>query len=210
MKKTILSFLVIILAFLLHLTLVDTGKKQARIQNNFNLNSVITCITDTIHPTDPRNKSNHKNSQTSQASQALTTALNKCAKNQRSMGISGDIFVIRKNDKKLFWSSSEDCMPDNKAKLFMTEEGACALFKKPDTCIMGVNIMVENPPEGAFTWQFNDSIEYVNYRYLPIKIGGYEYIIGQGTQKDEVQHAFLLTYLVLISGSIVIILSIIF
>jgi hypothetical protein len=188
-KRTVFSLAILILAFSLYFSINMSIENQARLQNNFNLNSVVSCVENEFLT--------HE-----KTSENLTSALNSCAKGQRSLGITGDIFVIRKSDKKLFWDSSQDCKPESELKLFMTADGICSLFKEPETCITATNYMLNNPPKGDLTWKFDDSIEYVDYRYFPDEIQGEEYIIGQGAQSDEVNSPFMLSYIILTAGTI--------
>lgn len=190
MKKAISSLAIIIFAGFLYFSISTSVENQARVQNNFNLDSVITCVEEEFKHHD-------------RTSVNLTQGLNSCAKGQRSLGITGDIFVIRKSDKKLFWDSSQDCKPESELKLFMTEDGICTLFKKPETCVAATNYMLNNPPKGNLIWEFDDSPGFIDYRYLPNKVRGEEYIIGQGAQKDEANSLFLITYIILVVGSII-------
>lgn len=190
MKKAILSIIIIILTGLSYFSITTSVENQARKQNNFNLDSVTTCI-------EAEFKHHERNTQN------LIKVLNSCAKGQRSVGITGDIFVIRKTDRKLFWDSSQDCKPDNELKLYMTEDGVCALFKNPQSCVDATEYMVNNPPKGNLTWVFDDSTEYVDYRYLSKDVNGSTYIIGQGAQKDEANSVFLITYIILGIGSVI-------
>ncbi len=176
-KQTISSILAIIAVTLIFILLENSIENQARQQNTFNLDSINHCVHNEMQ--------HHENT-----SATLTRSLNSCAKNIRSTGITGDVFVIRYSDKKLFWDASVDCKPDEETKMFMTEDGICSLFKKPETCVKATEFMLTNPPKGTLTWEFDDSIEYVDYMYLDIDIKGETYIIGQGSQRDEAHKLF--------------------
>jgi hypothetical protein len=189
MKKTIYSFVILAFTITLYFSMSMSIENQARIQNNFNLDSIISCTETSLL-------------EHGRTSENLTKALNACAKGVRSIGITGDVFIIRKSDKKLFWDASQDCIPESESKLFMVEDGICSLFKHPETCLAGTEYMLNNPPKGDLTWEFDDSMEYIDYKYLPNKVQGEEYIIGQGTQNDEINNTFIITYIILAAGTI--------
>jgi len=168
----------------------------ARKQNSFNIDSTLLCLSYHIDK-----KSSTKD---------LTNALNICAAGQRSLGITGDIFVIQKDNKLLFWDGSTDVRAFEKTKdLYLTPTGVCAMFKDPKTCIKGMNTMLNTSSFGQIKkWDFDDSTEWINFKYLPYKIEGKQYIINQGTQKDEATEPFnLLDTILIVSGAIIILLT---
>jgi hypothetical protein len=190
MKKVITSLLIVVSAIVMYLSISKGVEDMARQQNNFNLDSIVYCVENELV-----NRVKTPN--------LLTSALNSCAKGQRSMGITGDVFVIRKSDKKLFWDASQDCKPESELKLFMTEKGICSLFKQPESCLKATAYMLNNPPKGTLSWYFDDSEEYIDYKYLNIKVQNEEYIIGQGSQKDEASQMFNMSYIVLIISTFI-------
>ena len=205
-KKMLLSLFAIITSILIYESIISSGESISRKQNNFNLEAISTCV---MHVTKTHGMT----------SEQLNKSFDICSKSTRSLGITGDVFVMRKEDKKLFWDSSIDCRPESGEKLYMTRDGVCGLFSDVDSCVEAVDIMIDNPPEGSITWKFDDDIEYIDYRYIqdrnaitgitqPLFIDGSEYIVAQGTQKDEIQGFFKLTYILLIVGNIILILII--
>lgn len=195
MKQVIYSLVTIILALLIYLSINISIENTAREQNNFNLDSVEYCV-------------NEYMKDSSYSTDNFTKSLNECARAQRSMGITGDIFVIRKDDKKLFWNSSEDCKPNSNKKLYMTKEGGCSLFKDPDSCVKSTDYMVTHEPKGILEWNFDGSEEFIDYRYITIE--NKKYIIAQGAQSDEANSKFVSTYVALAFGTIVMILLSVF
>ena len=181
MKKIVYIIIIIIFIFSIFYVLEDSVENLARKQNNLNLISVSSCVEKELKIYGRTSKN-------------LTSAMNLCAKDVRSLGITGDEFVIRVSDKKLFWDASVDCKPEEETKTYMTKDGVCSLFKNPQSCIDATNFMIANPPKGKLSWLFDDSTEYLNYMYLKEKINGQEYIIGQGTQKDEANIMFRIVY----------------
>ena len=201
-KKALVSLIAILISIGIYISLIWSGESISRAQNNFNLEVISNCVVERLDEYD-------------YTSNELSKSFDTCAKNMRSLGITGDVFVIRKSDKKLFWDSSVDCRPESGEKLFMTSKGICSLFSEPGTCLASMQTMLDNPPEGSLIWEFDNDIEYIDYRYLekidkisgkniPIIIDNSQYIIGQGTQKDEVQSYFILTYIILVLGTIII------
>jgi hypothetical protein len=196
-RKFIAVLFTIISTVVLYLTVSNSVENQARFQNNLNLNNTVYC-------TDMYLK------ETGYSTENFTRALNTCAKNIRSLGVTSDQFVIRQEDKKLFWDSSVDCKPKSNLKLYMTKEGVCSLFRKPNTCIKATRIMIENPPKGDLTWVFDDSPEYLDYLYFPRKIDNKTYIIGQGSQQDEANSQFIRVYIVLLISALLIVSLLVF
>ncbi len=184
MNKIIYGFVTIFVMIGFYFSMQQSIEAQARKQNVFNLEAVVACTSTVMD----------KNITVG----TFISALNACAKNQRSLGITGDIFVIRKSDKKLFWDASVDCKPDDVSKLFMTAEGVCSLFRKPETCIKAVDEMVNHSYSNEINWDFDNSNEWVNYAYFPKKIEGDEFIIGQGTQQDEANTDFNLPFIIIL------------
>jgi hypothetical protein len=197
MKKVLGSFLVIIALITVWFTVQYNLEAVARMQNNLNLKYVEQHIVEDFTV--------QGKVRTDVSKEELTDSLNKYAKGLLSIGITGDIFVIRVSDKKLFWENSTDCIPGNELKLYMIKDGVCKLFKDQDSCQRAVNIMITNEPIGSVTWLFDDSPEFVNYKYIPFEVEGDKYIIGQGTQTDEIEKYFLPSYIVSALWSIVLI-----
>lgn len=181
MKKLIGSLLIIFGLIFLYKANISSQTSVAKMQNNLNLEFVNDCIKTYMDD----NKTTTK----------LTEALNMCAKGLLSNGITGDIFVIRHSDRKLFWDNSTDCKPDSETKMYMVDKGVCSLFKDPDTCSKAMDIMINNEPRGYTTWLFDDSVEYINYKYLYTEINNDKYILGQGTQSDELESNFTPFYI---------------
>jgi hypothetical protein len=182
MKKILGSMLIIVGLIFLYKININSQISVAKMQNNLNLEFVNDCVKHYIGDKKP-------------TSNDLINGLNLCAKGLLSNGITGDIFVIRQSDRKLFWDNSTDCKPDSESKMYMTSKGVCSLFKNEDTCIIAVDMMVTNEPRGYTTWMFDDSLEYINYKYLYTEINGDKYIIGQGTQSDELESNFIPFYI---------------
>ena len=89
----------------------------------------------------------------------------------------------------------------------MTKDGICSLFNDPNSCIRAVSIMKESDL-GTVTWLFDDAKEYVYFKRLPILLNGYYYVIGQGTQSDEIIDTFFPYLIVKIITSVILIISI--
>lgn len=195
MKKILGSLLVLFGLIVLYNANLHTQRSITKMQNNLNLEFVNECV-----------KADLDNKTIIPSSYELTEALNVCAKGLLSLGITGDIFVIRVADKKLFWDNSTDCRPGDESKLYMTENGVCSLFRDQSTCLRSVDIMLSNEMSGYTTWSFDDSLEYINYRYLYKPIDNESYIIGQGTQSDELEKHFYPTYIAVVVWSIFIML----
>ena len=187
MKKLSLIILLILCCIGVFTGLYFGMEKIARFQNNLNLYNVTQCL-------DLNNNL------------PLTTAINLCALNLRSVGITGDIFVIRKSDKLIFWDESKDAHISDPSKIFMTENGMCTLFIKPKTCLEAIEKMT-SIPHGEVTWQFDDSIEWVNY--ITYTKNQTEYIIGQGAQFDEIDANFKFVEMLLIAFTFILIIFII-
>lgn len=181
--RKILGTLVIIFGLIfLYKVNVDSQLSVAKMQNSLNLEFVNECVKTEIGNRTP-------------TAYNLTGALNVCAKGLLSNGITGDIFVIRHSDKKLFWDNSTDCKPGNESKSFMNLDGVCSLFKDPSTCTLAVDVMINNEPRGFTKWLFDDSEEYINYKYLYTEVENEKYIISQGTQADELESNFIPFYI---------------
>lgn len=170
MKSIILSIIILASSVILYVIFISNIETQARKQNQLNLTSVKHCI-----------------SQYNPKMDLLSENLSMCAEKQRSLGVTGDMFVIRASDKKLFWDSSVDCRPENGLKLFMNKEGVCPLFRDPISCTVAVDQML-NKTKQNITWKFDNDIEWVNYIYLETDLE--TYILAQGTQKDEALESF--------------------
>lgn len=183
MKKILGSIFIIVgLIFLYNINL-NTQINIAKMQNNLNLEFVNDCVKTLM------------SEEREQTSYNLTKALNVCAKGLLSNGITGDIFVIRQSDRKLFWDNSTDCKPGDETQTYMVPNGVCSLFKDPMTCKLATGLMITNEPRGYTTWMFDDAEEYVSYKYLYDKIENEKYIIGQGTQSDELESNFIPFYI---------------
>lgn len=185
MRKIIGSIVVILGMFVLYYVNINSQQSVAKMQNSLNLEFVNDCV---------KNEFNKLGKEPT--SYNLTETLNICAKGLLSGGITGDIFVIRANDKKLFWDNSTDCKPGNELKAYMTSDGVCSLFKESESCTIAIDLMINNEPRGFTTWMFDDAREYVNYKYLYTTVEGNKYIIGQGTQSDELENNFFPVYVV--------------
>lgn len=185
MRKVVGSILVIIGLIFIYNVNINSQRSIAKMQNSLNLEFVNECV-----------KNNFDSLNKEPTSYDLTVALNICAKGLLSGGITGDIFVLRVSDKKLFWDNSTDCKPGSEDKAYMVLDGVCALFKDSNSCVNTVDLMINNEPKGYTTWMFDDAEEYINYKYLYKKIDNEKYIIGQGTQSDELESKFLPVYIV--------------
>ena len=128
MKKIIGSILIIIGLIFLYKVNINSQISVAKMQNNLNLEFVNDCV-----------KNYTGNDKLTTA--GLTNALNLCAKGILSNGITGDIFVVRHSDRKLFWDNSTDCKPDNESKTYMTSKGVCSLFKDTNSCITNLEVI---------------------------------------------------------------------
>jgi len=175
MKKTILILLSILFAVIYFITNEKTQQKLAERQNKLNLNTIYVCLDKTL-----KVKTEKK----------LWDALDVCART-RSLGVTGDVFVVRKEDKKLFWDTSAD-VQNSSNKSHLTKDEICSLFKNPESCLDGVEKMINEPPRGSLKWWFDNSTEYLNYVYLDDAVDGNHYIIVQGTQGDEIGSVFIL------------------
>lgn len=184
MRKIIGSLVILVGLAALYFINLHSQQSVAKMQNSLNLEFVNQCV-----------KQNFSNLNREVTSVDLTIALNVCAKGLLSNGITGDIFVIRVSDKKLFWDNSTDCKPGDEGRAYMTLGGVCSLFNNSGTCIEAVETMINNEPRGYSTWLFDDAEEYINYRYLYTKISNDKYIIGQGTQSDELESKFYPLYI---------------
>lgn len=182
MRKIIGSILIIIGLIFLYKVNINSQISVAKMQNNLNLEFVNDCV---------KNYTGNNKLTTV----GLTNALNLCAKGLLSNGITGDIFVVRHSDRKLFWDNSTDCKPDSESKTYMTSKGVCSLFKDTNSCIVAMDVMINNEPRGYTSWLFDDSTEYINYKYLYTEINNDKYIIGQGTQSDELESNFIPFYI---------------
>lgn len=182
MRNIIGSILIIIGLIFLYKVNINSQISVAKMQNNLNLEFVNDCV---------KNYTGNNKLTTV----GLTNALNLCAKGLLSNGITGDIFVVRHSDRKLFWDNSTDCKPDSESKTYMTSKGVCSLFKDTNSCIVAMDVMINNEPRGYTSWLFDDSTEYINYKYLYTEINNDKYIIGQGTQSDELESNFIPFYI---------------
>jgi len=200
MRKTILNILLIIFTISLYLGIIDIGENMARTQNSLNLQSVNSCVILELK--------SHKKTE-----KELFNILDKCAQNQRSLGITGDIFVIKQNNKQLFWDSSKAFKIDSDNPSFMTEDSVCGLFSDINSCIKAVDIMVNKEPIGTLEWKFDNSTEYIDYKYLEdttgeksemLIINDSKFIVGQGAQQDEIEKNFFLIFIILGAGLIAI------
>jgi len=187
MKKLLLIVMLILCCVGIFYGIHFGEEKTARFQNNLNLHAVKSCLDSSR--VEPFNK-----------------AISICATNIRSIGITGDIFVIKKDDKLIFWDESLDAKTTDYTKTFMTPDGMCTLFLKPETCIDAIEKMIK-VPSGEVTWQFDDDIEWINYiTYTHDEV---DYIIGQGSQFDEIDSNFKLVEIMLISFTFILIIFII-
>jgi len=175
LKTTLLSLLVIFIIFVGYVTGKMVVENIASSQNILNLNSVSKCAKK-LTRCDISNVDEKQ----------IVEVMNICAKNVRSIGQTGDMFVIRKSDAKIVWDASQDCSVSDSNKAFLTKEGVCKLFTKPDTCKQASYIMRNEPPRGTLKWTFDDSEEIVNYLYLACSIDNDHYILGCGAQTDEI------------------------
>lgn len=191
MKKILLVIVIPIVGYIVHQSINTNLENLARAQNNFNLEAVKTCIAFQLNE--------HNNTK-----EDFRTALDICAKNIRSVGITGNMFVIRRSDKKLFWDSLVSEKECNKRN--MTKDSFCSTFSEPETCVESVNEMVRHLKDGKTTWQYDDSIEFIDYKYIKQEIGGKQYLIGQGAQKDELFSFFNTTHISVVSGVILVLL----
>lgn len=195
MKKIIASLIILLFSFILYYSISIATINQARSQNNFNLNSIMFCLNSELEDSDHTKID-------------LTHALNTCAKGVRSLGVTGDSFVIRESDRKLFWDASLDCRPEKSSKLFMTEEGICSLFRDKESCLVGTKYMIDNKPKGFIQWTFDNSTELLDYRYIDKTIDNEKYILVQGSQTDEINNYFLLSYLLILINCVVLLILI--
>jgi len=124
----------------------------------------------------------------------LINSLDICAKNIRTVGYTGDAFVIRKKDAKIVWDASVDCSVGDMSKAYLTKDSVCKLFAEPNTCAIASHKMLTEPPKGTLRWKFDDSEEMVDYMYYDYKLQGDEYIIGMGAQTDEIAEKFRIMF----------------
>jgi len=171
MKKISGIIILVALCYVTISTLQYSVKNTAVSQNELNIHNIKVCIEGI-----PGSLEDERN---------FINALDVCAKGSRSMGITGDVFVIRHFDKMLIWDSSTDCKLNNIDALFMTSESVCKLFKKPETCINAVNefLSAQTDKTGNTEWLFDESVEYVSFKQFKIKDN--IYTLGQGAQHDE-------------------------
>jgi len=178
----------IIIMFVVFSTMFYTIEKEQdvlmRTQNKLVLDSTVDCLKKNI-----------------QDEKELYDELTKCGLGRLSLGETGDMFVIRKKDLLLFWDNSSDCRPSNSSKLYMTKNGVCSLFNKQNSCVEAVEFM-RNNEHGFVKWMFDDSEETIYFR--TIKVNGEEYILGQGSQRDEADRYYnVIRYAVFVAFTII-------
>ncbi len=194
-KLKLILLMMVSLSLVLYILIRDI-EYTARSQNRFNIESVSHCVS-----------SEFINHGSLKHEENLINILDSCATKQRSTGVTGDIFVIRSIDFNILWDSSIDCRVDN-IKMFLTEDGICSLFQNPQSCIDAARKMKNRTHFNTLTWQFDDSIEWISYKYFNFKIDGIEYIIAQGSQRDEAIENFRVSFIALYMLSIIYIITI--
>ena len=152
-------------------------------QNLLNINSVRYCLIKTKG--------------------SLVDKLNVCAKNQRNLSETGDMFVLNPKTKYIIWDASVDCKMD-KNKSYLKEGYVCDLFYNKQSCINLSNKMGKyNDGEGQ--WYFNDNPELVYFRRY--KDNNITYTIASGGEKRDIINIMLPIYILIIIIDIIMLFS---
>ncbi len=184
MKKVIVTASIMLSFVLMFYVFTTNNETSARFQNNLNLKFINTCVT-TLGESKSSNEFNLS------TEEGLIRSVNVCAKNLLSGGITGDVFLLRKDDMKFLWDNSTDCKPNSSEPMFLTKTSICKLFAQPETCERVVAKMKRNKTnKGESTWYFDNSKELLSCTIINEDIEDYAYVIAQGSQTDEITTKF--------------------
>ena len=190
MNKYIRLVIIVIVSLGLFYTTQKEQNILMKMQNKLTLDGTLQCVNTNV-----------------ETEKELYNEFTKCGLKRLSLGRTGDMFVIRKDDLLLFWDNSSDCRPSKNDKMYMTKNGICSLFNDSKSCERAIKYM-KNKKHGFTDWLFDESKEIIYFK--TIKVNGKEYIVGQGSQTDEsdryyvlIRYAIFVSFIIL--GAIVLI-----